>query len=258
MATDGVSDGSTDRPPLTLSTGQTVHLPLETEATMRGALYPTHPERVASLLPGSLRPLQVTPTGQAGVLLVSVEYHHVGVEGIDPYDEFVVAVPATHNSTANRPIVSALTGPLSGYVWYMPVTTEPARALGVDGWGFPKVVANITHTDTGSMRHTGVTIDGQRFLDLSVDRPPSVPVEETVYSYAVTDGQLCHIPVQIDASIGAWPLSSAVSLTLGTHERARQLRDLGIGGRALGRVSLEGTVRIGAGEPITGSDGDSQ
>lgn len=251
MATDGVtSDGSAGGPSITLSTGQTVHLPLEAEATMVGAVYTVPRKPVASLLPDAVRPIRATPGGNAAVTLLSVEYHRMGVEGIEPYDEFVVIVPATHESRSGVPYLTALTRATCGYVWSMPVTTAPAKALGVDVWGYPKVVADIAHEDRGDRRRTTVTVDGERFVELSVERPPSLDLADDACSYAVKDGDVLSVPSAFDGALGAWPFTTAVDLSLGGYERAAPLRELGLGRRALGRVSFEGSVQFHAGEPV--------
>jgi hypothetical protein len=184
------------------------------------------------------------------VSLLSVEYHDMDIEGLEPYDEFVVLIPASHESRTDVPYLSALNHASDGYVWYMPVTTEPAYALGVDIWGYPKVVADITHEDHGSVRETTVTVDGEHFATLAVDRPPAMHVEDDGFWYTRKDGDLLRIEPGFDADLGVWPLSSAVSLDLGEHAKADPLRDLGLGERALARVSAEGTVHLEPGEPV--------
>lgn len=112
-------------------------------------------EPVKKLLPDGLRAIRV-PGRNAAIAFLSVEYHRIGDGAIEPYDEFAVVLPAAHGSPAPVPSLAALSRGPSGYIWYLPVTTEPAEALGVDVWGFPKTVADITHEDDGSRRRTTV------------------------------------------------------------------------------------------------------
>lgn len=240
--TSSPSSGRTAERTETLSTGHTVELPVRTRATMLGATFAAPRADVSELLPDRLRPIRATPTGAAAVTLLSVEYHEVAIPEMDPYDEFVVGVPASHTSPSTVPYVSALTQATNGYVRYMPVTTEPARAFGAEIWGFPKVVADITHDDDGSVRTTTVTVDGERFLTLAVDRPPSTRMTDDGFSYTVKDGRLLEVPNGIDAEVGGWPFTNDVSVSFGDHPEARPLDALGLGPRALGRVSLDGTA----------------
>lgn len=132
----------------------------------------------------------------------------------------------------------------------MPVTTEPSKAFGVDIWGFPKVVADITHDDTGSVRETTVSIDGDRFVTFEVDRPPGTTIEDDGFSYVLTDDQIVQVPNRIDAEAGLWPFSSNVSVSFGNHPKADPLRSLDLGTRALGRVSVDGDVYFYPGESV--------
>lgn len=224
----------------TLSTGHTVELPVRTRATMLGATFAAPKSDVAELLPSGLYPIRATPTGDAAVTLLSVEYHEVDVPEMDPYDEFAVIIPASHSSPSNVPYVSVGTQATNGYVWYMPVTTEPSKAFGVDIWGFPKVVADITHDDDGSVRTTTVTVDGDRFVTFEIDRPPSIAIEDEGFSYTIKDDQLLEVPTDIDANAGLWPFSTNVSVSFGDHPKADPLRALNVGTRALARVSVDG------------------
>ncbi|MDS0297909.1 acetoacetate decarboxylase family protein [Halogeometricum sp. S1BR25-6] len=234
--------------PIPLSTGETVTLPLSTEATMLGAAFAVPRRQVAALLPDELRPMRVTARGKSAVTFLSVEYHRIGDGQIDPYDEFAVVLPAVHESTTTVPYLSALTRP-SGYIWYLPVTTEPAKALGVDVWGFPKVVADITHADDGARRRTTVTVDGDRFITFETRRPPSMATRKNGHVYAVKDDELRRVPTEVVGEIGAWPFSDEVSVTFGEAHRAEPLRELDIGDRALARVSVEGEAWFYPGEP---------
>lgn len=234
----------------TLSTGHTVELPVRTQATMLGATFAASKSDVSELLPSGLRPIHATPTGAAAVTLLSVEYHEVEIPEMDPYNEFAVMIPANHTSPSKIPYVSALTQATNAYVWYMPVTTEPAKAFGIDIWGFPKVVADITHDDDGSVRTTTVTVDGDRFVTFEIDRPPSMKMEDDGFSYTVKDDQLLKVPTKIDADAGIWPFSNNVSVSFGAHPKADPLQSLDLGSRALARVSVVGDAYFYPGEQV--------
>jgi hypothetical protein len=234
---------------LVLSTGQTVTLPLVTEATMLGAVFKTARAPIQELLPDGLR--SIGPTSQtAAVTLLSVEYHYMGVDEIEPYNEFAVLIPAVHGSTRTLPFASLFNRATSGYMWYLPVTTESAKALGVDIWGHPKVVADITHQDGGSRRRTTVTVDGEHVLTFEVDRPPSISQQKSGYVYTVKDGTLLRSPNEVDGKIGMWPYSNQVSVTFGDHPRADRLQTLDLGDRALARLSVKGEAIFHTGAPV--------
>jgi hypothetical protein len=229
----------------TLSTGHRVELPLSTTARIRGVVLPASRSGVRSLLPEGLRPVRATPT-RAAVTVLSVAYDRIGGGDIEPYDEFGVLLPAV---PADAPPASAIRR-VGGYVDFLPVTTEPARALGVEIWGYPKAVADITHRERGATRHTTVTVDGERFVDCAVDRPPTAETRLSAASYTTMDGHLLRERLTVDGRIGAWPASGAFSLTLGDHPRADRLRRLAIGDRALLRVAADAEFTIHAGRRV--------
>lgn len=94
-------------------------------------------------------------------------------------------------------------------------------------------------------------MDGEHFATVEIDRPPSSDTEDAGVSYADGDGRLLAIPSTIDAELGAWPFSTALSVSFGDHPRAAPLRALDLGPRALGRISLDGDVYFHRGEPVT-------
>ncbi|UPM44007.1 acetoacetate decarboxylase family protein [Halocatena salina] len=246
------TDDVASREQVTLSTGQTVSLPLSTTATMTSVVVPAALDGVRPLLPTELSPIRIGPT-TATVAFLSVEYHSVDGGTIEPYNEFGVLVPAFRDAS-NSGFRGRLPSGIGGYVWYLPVTTEPARALGEEIWGYPKVTGEIEITDTGGYRHTTVSVDGEHLLTIEIDRPSSLPVEPSVRaeSYTVQDGTVLREPLSFSGQFGIWPLSTRLSHTLGTHPRADVLRELSLGNRALVRCHGTGTFEIHPGTPIDG------
>jgi hypothetical protein len=217
---------------------------------MVGATFAAPKSDIAELLPSGLHPIRATPKGDAAVTLLSVEYHEVDIPDMDPYNEFAVIIPASHSSPSKVPYISALTQATNGYVWYMPVTTEPAKAFGIDIWGFPKVVADIRHDDDSLVRTTTVTVDGDRFATLEIDRPPSMDMEDEGFSYTVNDDQLLKVPNKIYADVWFWPFSNNVSVSFGDHSKADPLQSLNLGTRALARVSVDGDAYFYPGKRV--------
>ncbi len=233
---------------VTLSTGQTVTVPLETAATVTGLLLPADSDAVAAALPDGLDPVRVTPS-RGLVTVLAVEYHRIGDDAMRPYDELAVVLSATPQSSA-RPLAPLATGEYGGYVHSLPVTTEPARALGAEVWGLPKTVARISHHDEAGRRTTSVVEDGDHVLTVDIDRPRGWPASYETTSYAVREGQLEALPVSFDGRVGVRPLSRDFEVLVGTHDRSATLRSLDLGERALAQFAFEGTVTYGAGRPV--------
>jgi hypothetical protein len=237
MSAEITTVGGTNGRSETLSTGHEVDLPLSTHATMTGVVLSASPKAVSELLPTGLTPIRVTP-GRAAVTFLCVDYDRIGHNSnITPYNEFGVLIPAVHDDSRTLPYVSVLTRGVTGYVWHLPVTSEPAKALGVDIWGYPKEVAEITHDDDGSTRHTSVHLDGQHLIDVTVDRPPTFSQTDSGVSYTTKDGHVLREELKLDGDIGVWPYSSSISYTLGDHPRAERLQELDLSERALLRFA---------------------
>lgn len=233
-----------------LSTGHEVDLPLSTHATMTGVVLSASPEAVSELLPTGLTPIRATP-GRAAVTFLCVDYDRIGHgSNITPYNEFGVLIPAVHDDSRTLPYVSVLTRGVTGYVWHLPVTSEPAKALGVDIWGYPKEVAEITHDDDGSTRHTSVHIDGQHLIDVTVDRPPTFSQTDSGVSYTIKNGHVLREALELDGEIGVWPYSSSISYALGDHPRAERLKELDLSERALLRFAADTEFAIHEGERV--------
>jgi len=250
MSDQRIAIGGTDGEPAVLSTGHRVMLPLSTHAIITGAVFPASKAAVASLLPNGLKPIRATPS-RAAVTFLCVEYDRIGYDtGIDPYNEFGVLLPATAEDERTVPYASVFTHGVSGYVQYLPVTTEPARALGVDIWGYPKEVAEITHRDEGPVRYTSIRADGERLIDIAIDRPRQLPWRQSGVSYTEKKGTVLRERLELDGRLGVWPYSGRVDYVLGEHPRAQALSELNIGDRALLRFAGDAEFRIHEGEPV--------
>ncbi|MFB6183880.1 MAG: acetoacetate decarboxylase family protein [Haloarculaceae archaeon] len=235
---------------VTLSTGETIRLPVTLEATMNSVILPGDRAAVDTLLPEGLSPIRAG-RGTAPVWLLSVAYHDVGGGAMEPYDEFAVVLGATTGGSSGVPYVSPVVS-TEGYVWYMPVTHEPARAFGDEIWGYPKVVGDVDFESSGGRRHTTVTVDGQRVLTTDVAVPRTVSRTDRITAYAVTDDRLLRIRGDLDAEMGLWPYSDRFSVSLGEHPRADTLRNLDLGDRAFTRFYADGELTFYPGEPVIG------
>ena len=237
-----------------LSTGHEVALPLSTEASIVAAAFGASLDGVRTLLPEGLAPIRVTPS-RAAVTLMCVEYDRIGRGEIEPYAEFGVlfaAAPDDGTAPADARTASPLslvTGEGGGYVWTLPVTTEPARALG-EIWSYPKTIADIEFEDDGATRRTTVDIGGERLLSAEIRRPRTITSGVTTRSYTAGDDGEVREPLTLRGDFGAAPLSNRVAFSLGDHPQADRLRALDLGSRALARVAFEGEFRIAPPERV--------
>jgi len=233
---------------VTLSTGETVEMPATLDATMAAVLLPADRERVADHLPPNLSPIPAG-RGKAPVWLLSVEYHEVDGGAIEPYDEFAVVLGATPGAASGVPYLSPLVR-TEGYVWYMPVTHESARAFGDEIWAFPKVVGDVDVRVADGWRETTVAVDGERLVSLAVKRPPTVSRTDDITAYTATGEETFGVAFEFSGRTGVWPYSRRFSHALGDHPRADELRTFGLGDRAYVRFYATGEFVIHPGRRV--------
>lgn len=233
---------------VTLSTGETIRLPVPLEATMSAAIVPADRTRVDELLPAGLSPIRAG-RASAAVWLLSVAYHDVDDGALEPYDEFAIVLGATHGAPSGIPYLSPLHR-TEGYVWYMPVSHEPARAFGDEIWGYPKVVGDVDIEEADGRRRTTVTVEGDHLLTVDVERPRTFSREDSITVYTVKDGRLLATRGDLSGAMGMWPYSTRFSCTLGDHPKADELRELDLGDRAFTRFYADGDLTFGPGRPL--------
>jgi hypothetical protein len=269
-----VLDGSATA--VTLSTGRTVALPLRAEAHVAGATLLADRRRLRAATPDGLVPLPVAPR-RGVVLLLGAAYRTVGE--LDPYHEFGAAVPVLVRDDA-----AGLPRRFAGHVHALPVSTREGCALGVDVWGFPKRVADVTVRRTGERTTVRVREgcgDGRRDLgdgngdeidspeDDDVRRRRSVGAGDEPSSVAFSVGlggrrrrlsgtleatttlrdRLVRVPTRLNTEIAVGLGGGGrVRLALGAGPTAEALRSLGLRGVVLGR--FRGRVRASFGAPV--------
>lgn len=232
----------------TISTGHTFQLPAQLSATIVGAVFPADRDAVAQLLPAGLQPIRATRR-RAAMTVLAVRYDRVGADTIEPYDEVGVLFPAVESGTRTWPYLSALRRGTSGYVFTLPVSTEPARAFGVDIWGYPKFVADFDLRDEGRTRHATVTADGADVVVFKAQRPPTIPARLSGYNYTVDDDRLLREKTRLSGSVGIWPRGHA-TVRFGDHPVGQQLADVEIGERPLYAVAADCEFEIARGVAV--------
>ena len=232
---------------VSLSTGQAVALPLDTRAQITGVVLPGDLARARERLPDGLAPVRVAPD-RAGLVLLSVDYRRIGDDAMAPYDEVGVFLAATP-SGGPVPEFGALRLGLGlgvgAYTVALPVTTEPARALG-EVWGYPKTVRDISITRSEGRRRT--TVGDADDPDIELDLPFAPRFVGTVGAASFTDGDgLRRQPLTLRGAFGVHPFAGRVSA--GEGRLAELLGDLDPG-RPLASLSFDGRFVIDPNERL--------
>jgi len=197
-------------------------------------LFTASTRKVRKLLPHpDMNPIEMSP-GRCLVAFTAFEYRNTD---IDPYNEFSIAFLITFR----RPQIPGVTAlgqmarhHFTVHVWQLPVTTEAARILGIELYGYPKFLADITFDKGQEWIECRLSERGEEILTLKGKVLPTARGEIMRYvTYSIID----QIPVA--ANVVTDPLEYAQSrngqvatLHLGTnHPVSRTLREIDLSPR---------------------------
>jgi len=227
-----------------LSTGMRIELPVRYyDWSWMSALFPAPVAAVERLLPsGKLKPLLLLP-GTTMVALAAFEYRKIA--GVEPYNEFTLSVPVQYEPAVNVPGMPVLFHPLLSperytkigmYVHQLPVTTQPARDFGVEIWGYPKFVADISFEDRGDIRRCRLSADGKDIVTLDVRKAATKARSLSFYTYTVKDGRILRALVQTEGQYFISRFPGGASFTPGDHPLGEEIKALRMARTAVGRV----------------------
>ena len=184
--------------------------------------------KVRALLPTDrLKPISMG-NGNALYGIVCFEYRDTT---IGSYNEVGIGVPCRLDPSINIPILPALFHrffSVGFYVHHLPVTTQIAYDAGVEIWGLPKFVAQITFEETGTWRRCMLEADGQEILTLEVTYVLRNLQLETYdfQTFSVKDKHVLKIPVQSQGHVWTSRKAECARLHLGDHPLSEELRSL--------------------------------
>jgi hypothetical protein len=153
------------------------------------AIHTASTQKVQNLLPNQdMRPIEFLP-GRCLVAFTAFEYRRTD---IDPYNEFSIAFLITFRCTQIPMFTAAwqmLKRRFTAYVWQLPVTTEIARAGGVELYGYPKFIADIEFQRKEGSITCNLSEHGKKILSLKGQAPATHRGKEIRYvTYSIKDG----------------------------------------------------------------------
>jgi hypothetical protein len=225
-----------------LSTGVRIRLPLRYyDWSWINAFFPAPVAKVRRLLPsGKLKPILLAP----GITMVSLSGFEYRKSDLNPYNEFAVAIPVQYEPLVNIPGLPLLLHPALSPQWYrkfgmyvhhLPVTTQLALDSGVEIYGYPKIIAEISFEETGGMRRCRLRAEGKEIVVLEVKKSATKARSMSFYSYTVKNGQLLRTLIQTQGQYCITRFPGGASYTLGDHPISEELKALGMGKTAVGR-----------------------
>jgi hypothetical protein len=190
---------------------------------------------IRKLLPTDrLKPAQLRP-GTAILSMVAMEYRQVA--DIGAYNEFAIMVPVLYEPAINIPGLPLLFPQwfrrLGFYIHHLPVTTQASYDAGVEIWGYPKFVAEISFEDLADVLRCRLRAEGKDIVTLEMEKLATRDKPLDIYTYSVKDGQLLRTLVQAKGQVCIARNRGGASYILGDHPIAEELRALGMGDTAV-------------------------
>ena len=193
------------------------------------AIFTASTRKVRALLPHpGMHPIEMS-SGRCMAAFTAFEYRETD---IGPYNEFSIAFLVTFE----KPQVPGLTAlwqmvrrRFTAHVWKLPVTTEIARAGGVELYGYPKFLAEITFERTPGQIRCDLSEKGEKILALEGN---VLPAKKGGLSRYVTCSVLDGIPLVANVVVNPLEFAqtrdkAAAGLNLGTgHAISETLREI--------------------------------
>ncbi|HUW10400.1 MAG TPA: acetoacetate decarboxylase family protein [Anaerolineae bacterium] len=218
------------------STGERVELPIRylDFAAMIGA-FTAPADKLQGLLPSTrLKPALFTP-GRGVIAFSAFEYREL--VDLPPYNEFGISIPVLYEPRVNIPGLPLLAPQwfktYGLYVHHLPVTTELARDGGIEIWGFPKFLAEITFEGTGDSLRCRLRADGKDIITLEGEKLVTRPRSMDWPTYTVKDDELLKTRTHVQGEMGISMLRGGATYALGDHPIADELRSLDMGDKAV-------------------------
>ena len=175
-------------------------------------------------------PARLAP-GLGAVAITCLEYRDTD---IGPYNELMISFLLNEpwflpNLPGLAVIAGQRRGQLHTWVHHLPVTTEIARAGGVDFYNYPKFIAGIDFEETATQRICRLSEGAEHILTLSGERIATPRSEQfQAFSHLWMDRQPQSSEAKINAiETGVSLRPGVASLALGErHPIARELADL--------------------------------
>ncbi len=206
-----------------------ITLPIEyrnTEAVM--CAFPARANAVRQILPPPLKPVLLTPsTAVCGIVVFRYTDTTIG-----PYNELGVVFPVLFKPIINLPLLPAVFEKyyknLGYYIWHLPVTTEIAYAGGLEIWGYPKFVAEITFEWNENGFESKLSREGHHILTLSVSpearRARLAEERQNLVTYSIKDDHLLKTTIPATSQIRRYRKRGAGTLELGEDGVSKDLQ----------------------------------
>lgn len=201
--------------------GQTVRVPaIVRDASSGTAMYMINATAAQKLVPAAFEVVEAAP-GQTQITIVIVDYRD---NDLGDYDEVGIVFFV-------RP-VGRPEAEVGSYIYKLPVNQSFTCEAGFKIWGFPKTVEDLDFNYAADTATCKLSMAGQHVLTLTVPRGgEAFTPDSAAVGYTMIEG-VPHQNEFVRGGTGEQTISggAGVSLELGDHALAEELRSLGLEG----------------------------
>ncbi len=180
------------------------------------AVFPVSARKLKKYLPTKKMKLIKPFPGISLIFVIAYEYKHISALG--PYNEVGIGFPFIFKDGEQKYEGSQFI--------HLPVTTERARELGFDLYGYPKFVADIKFEKGEQTAKCTLNHDNKHILSLEVPKLESEASSSETHSFTVKDNKLLRIRVTSQGFSGNSREKGKAILTLGNHPIANEIETL--------------------------------
>ena len=180
------------------------------------AYFPVSARKLKKYLPTKKMKLVKPVPGISYIFIIAYQYKHISI--MEPYNEVGIGFPLVFKDNKQKYEGS--------HFIHLPVTTEFARMAGVDLFGYPKFVADISYEEHENSITTTLKSDNEHILTLEV---PKIEVEEErreVYSFTIKDNKILRIKITSQGYSGINQEKGKALLQLGEHPISGEIKSL--------------------------------
>jgi hypothetical protein len=194
-------------------------------------IFPAKLAGLRKLLPDRrFNPARIAP-GVGAIAMTCYEYRDTDIR---PYNELAIAIPLSEpyfraNPPGRAMLDQVRSGQFHAWVQHLPVTTELARAGGVDFYNYPKFLASIDYTEHAHSRSCRLAEGEEEILTMSCEKIAGGDTQDVqIFTHIWMDRQPQAAEFKIRGHrMGRSVKPGAARLTLGgRHPIARELGDV--------------------------------
>ena len=180
------------------------------------AMFPVSVKKLKKYLPTKKMKLIKPFPGISLIFVIAYEYNHISA--LEPYNEVGIGFPFIFKDGNQK---------YEGTQFiHLPVTTERARELGVDLYGYPKFVADITFEKGEQTTKCVLNHDNKHILSLEVPKLEIKASSSVSHSFTVKNNKLLRTRVTSQGFSGTSREKGKALLTLGDHLIAEEIDSL--------------------------------